>query len=36
VAERFFEGAISLPMYPDLANEQVDEVCDALREILHP
>jgi len=36
VAERFFEGAISLPMYPDLANEQVDEVCEALREILHP
>ncbi|MCL4232272.1 MAG: DegT/DnrJ/EryC1/StrS aminotransferase family protein [Dehalococcoidia bacterium] len=36
VAERFFEGAISLPMYPDLADEQVDEVCAALREILHP
>ncbi len=36
VAERFFEGAISLPMYPDLANEQVDEVCEALRAILHP
>lgn len=36
VAERFFEGEISLPMYPAMTNEEVDEVCQALREILHP
>jgi len=36
VAERFFESEISLPMYPDLSNAEVDEVCAALREILHP
>jgi dTDP-4-amino-4,6-dideoxygalactose transaminase len=36
VAERIFEGAISLPMYPELTDAQVDEVCEALREILHP
>lgn len=36
VAERFFEGEISLPMYPAMTNEEVDEVCEALRDILHP
>jgi dTDP-4-amino-4,6-dideoxygalactose transaminase len=36
VAERFFEGEISLPMYPSMTNAEVDEVCQALREILHP
>jgi dTDP-4-amino-4,6-dideoxygalactose transaminase len=36
VAERFFEGEISLPMYPEMTNAEVDEVCQALREILHP
>jgi dTDP-4-amino-4,6-dideoxygalactose transaminase len=36
VAERFFEGEISLPMYPEMTNTEVDEVCQALREILHP
>ena len=36
VAERIFEGAISLPLFPDMTDEQVDEVCHALREILHP
>jgi dTDP-4-amino-4,6-dideoxygalactose transaminase len=36
VAERFFEGEISLPMYPGMTNAEVDEVCQALREILHP
>lgn len=35
VAERFFEGEISLPMYPAMTNAEVDEVCEALREILH-
>lgn len=34
VAERFHEGAISLPMYADLTDEMVDEVCTALRDIL--
>ena len=36
VAERFFEGAISLPLFPDVTDDEVDEVCGALREILHP
>ncbi len=36
VAERFFEGEVSLPMYPEMTNGEVDEVCQALREILHP
>lgn len=34
VAERLFEGAISLPLFPDMTEGQVDEVCAALREIL--
>lgn len=29
---RFHEGAISLPMYADLTDDMVDEVCTALRE----
>lgn len=36
VAERFFEGEVSLPMYPTMTDAEVDEVCQALREILHP
>ncbi len=36
VAERFFAGEISLPMYPAMTDAEVDEVCQALREILHP
>jgi len=36
VAERFFEGEISLPMYPGMTDAEVDEVCQALREILSP
>ena len=35
VAERFFEGEVTLPMYPELTNGEVDEVCQAIREILH-
>ena len=35
VAERFFAGEITLPMYPELTNAEVDDVCQALREILH-
>lgn len=34
VAERFFAGEVTLPMYPELTNAEVDEVCQALREIL--
>ena len=36
VAERIFDGAISLPLYPQMTDAEVDEVCTALREILHP
>jgi dTDP-4-amino-4,6-dideoxygalactose transaminase len=36
VAERLFEGAISLPLFPTMTDAEVDEVCQALREILHP
>ena len=36
IAERIFDGAISLPLFPDMTDDQVDEVCHALREILHP
>jgi dTDP-4-amino-4,6-dideoxygalactose transaminase len=36
VAEHIFEGAISLPIFPEMTDMQVDEVCAALREILHP
>lgn len=33
-AERFFSGAISLPLYPTMTVAEVDEVCAALSEIL--
>lgn len=36
VAERIFEGAISLPLFPSMTDAEVDTVCEALREILHP
>jgi dTDP-4-amino-4,6-dideoxygalactose transaminase len=36
VAERIFSGTLSLPMYPDMTDADVDEVCAALRAILHP
>lgn len=36
VAEHIFEGAITLPLFPDMTDAEVDEVCAALREILHP
>ncbi|MFN0145523.1 MAG: DegT/DnrJ/EryC1/StrS family aminotransferase [Dehalococcoidia bacterium] len=35
VAERIFEGAISLPLFPDMTDGEVDTVCEALRDILH-
>lgn len=34
VAERVFEGAISLPMFPDITDAEVDDVCQSLRDIL--
>ena len=34
VAERVFEGTISLPLYPGITDADVDDVCQALREIL--
>ena len=34
VAERIFSGAISLPMFPDMTDNDVDEVCASLRTIL--
>ena len=36
VAEHFFAGEVTLPMYPELTNAEVDDVCQALREILRP
>jgi dTDP-4-amino-4,6-dideoxygalactose transaminase len=36
VAERVFSGAISLPLFPDMTDAEVDRVCEALREVLHP
>jgi dTDP-4-amino-4,6-dideoxygalactose transaminase len=36
VAEHIFDGAISLPIFPEMTDTQVDDVCQALREILHP
>ncbi|GAB4329795.1 MAG: DegT/DnrJ/EryC1/StrS family aminotransferase [Dehalococcoidia bacterium] len=35
VAERWFGGAISLPIFPDMTDAEVDDVCDALTSILH-
>lgn len=34
VAERWFAGAVSLPIFPDMTDAEVDEVCEALRDIL--
>lgn len=34
VAEKFFEGEISLPMYPGMTDAEVDDVCEALRAVL--
>ncbi|MCC7365402.1 MAG: DegT/DnrJ/EryC1/StrS aminotransferase family protein [Dehalococcoidia bacterium] len=34
VAEAAFEGAISLPLFPDMTNAEVDDVCQALHDIL--
>jgi dTDP-4-amino-4,6-dideoxygalactose transaminase len=35
IAEKFFAGEVTLPMYPGLSDAEVDEVCSALRDILH-
>ena len=34
VAEKLSAGAVSLPMFPDMTDEEVDYVCDALGDIL--
>lgn len=34
VAEQFFDGAISLPMFPGLTDGEIDDVCDAILEIV--
>jgi dTDP-4-amino-4,6-dideoxygalactose transaminase len=34
IAEQMHEEVISLPMYPDLTNDEVDTVCDELRRAL--
>lgn len=34
VAEKFYSGAISLPLYPDITDAEVDRVCEVLRESL--
>lgn len=36
VAEAIFRGAVSLPMFPDLTDAEVDDVCEAIRALLHP
>ncbi|MFQ5380590.1 MAG: DegT/DnrJ/EryC1/StrS family aminotransferase, partial [Dehalococcoidia bacterium] len=35
IAEQFFQGAVSLPLYPDLSEAEVDDVCQAVREIVN-
>lgn len=34
VAERVYERIVSLPLYPSMANKQVDYVCDTIKETL--
>jgi dTDP-4-amino-4,6-dideoxygalactose transaminase len=34
VTERISKEVLSLPMYPDLSQEEVKEVCDAIKEVL--
>ena len=34
VAERFYDEELSLPMYPDLSNDQQDEVIQAIHDLL--
>ena len=36
VAERIFDGAISLPLFPEMTDAEVDYVCEQLHDILHP
>jgi dTDP-4-amino-4,6-dideoxygalactose transaminase len=35
VAERAFAGEVTLPIFPSMTNAEVDEVCQALRDLLH-
>ncbi len=34
VADRYFAGAVTLPLFPDMTDAQVDRVCEVLREVL--
>lgn len=34
VAERIFSGAVSLPLFPDMTEAEVDEVCEVVRVLL--
>ena len=36
VADRYFERAVTLPLYPDMREADVDEVASILREALEP
>ena len=33
-AERIWKGCLALPIYPSLNDEEVDRVCQTIREIL--
>ena len=33
-ADRYFAGSVSLPLFPAMADEEVDRVADALQELL--
>jgi dTDP-4-amino-4,6-dideoxygalactose transaminase len=35
-AERVWNGCVALPIYPTLADEEIDFICDSLREFLSP
>lgn len=35
-AERAFEGAVSLPLFSGMTDAQIDRVCSAVHEVLHP
>ncbi len=34
IADRYFAGAVTLPLFPDMTEAQVDRVCEVLREVL--
>jgi dTDP-4-amino-4,6-dideoxygalactose transaminase len=34
MADRYFAGAVSLPLFPEMASSDVDTVCDVVRRVL--